>query len=90
MRRKAEQLRQWERVMDNLIDRAKKSEDKKKSELLNQIGKIKAKKTNIENQLKRIKESGENDWQKEKDGLEKSWKELRNAFSNSKVGSQEK
>jgi seryl-tRNA synthetase len=87
LQRKVEQLHQWERVLDNLIARAKKTEDKKRIELLNQIEKIKAKKSHIEKQLKRMKSSGEKDWRKEKDGLEKSWKELRDAFSNNTIGS---
>jgi hypothetical protein len=87
LQRKAEQLHQWERVLDNLNARAKKNEDKKKTELLNQIKKIKTKKTHIENQLKRSKASGEKEWQDEKDRIEKSWKDLRDAFSKTTAGS---
>jgi len=54
LQRKAAQLHQWGRVMDNLIARANKTEDKERSEILNQIENIKAKKVSIENQLKRI------------------------------------
>jgi hypothetical protein len=43
LQRKSDQLQQWERVMDRLIARAKKTEDKKKVQLLDQIEKIKTK-----------------------------------------------
>jgi hypothetical protein len=33
LHRKVEQLHQWERVLDNLIARAKKTEDKKKADV---------------------------------------------------------
>lgn len=87
LKRKTEQLHQWERVIDNLIDRANKTEDKERSEIFNQIENINVKKKSIENQLKRFKVSGDKNWQKEKVNLEKSWKELRNAFSNHTLGS---
>ena len=87
LQRKAKQLHQWERVLDNLMARAHKSEDKEKSDMLNQIENIKAKKVSLENQLKQMKASGDKKWQNEKDIIEKSWKELRDAFSNSAVGS---
>jgi hypothetical protein len=87
LQRKAEQLHQWERVMDNLIIRAQRASDNKKIEILDQIKRIKAKKASIKNQLKRMETSGEKEWQDEKDSLEKSWKELRDAFSNTTHGS---
>ena len=87
LQRKAKQLHQWERVMDNLITRANNTEDKDRSEILNQIDNIKVKKKYIENELKRLKLSDENEWKEERNELEKSWKELRDAFSNSAVRS---
>jgi hypothetical protein len=86
--RKSEQLRQWDRVLENLIVRAQKANESQKSFQMNQIEKIKAKKVSIENQLKKIEASGEEQWEIDKAGFEKSWKELRNAFSDTTTSPQ--
>ncbi len=87
LQRKADQVQQWERVMENMIARANKAKDKERSEILNQIDNIKVKKENIEHHLRRCKISDEKDWKNEKNDLDKSWKELRDAFSSSAVRS---
>jgi hypothetical protein len=87
--RKSEQLRQWDRVMENLLVRAHRAKAKEKSVLLKQIKKIKAKKVSIENQLQQVAASGEEQWESDKAAFEQSWKELRDAFSNTAIGSQE-
>ena len=81
--RKSEQLRQWQRVIDNLMVRARKDDVTAKAGLLNQIDKIKAKKVSIEDQLKQIAASGEEQWETDKALFEQRWKELRKAFSDS-------
>jgi hypothetical protein len=77
---KAQQLRQWERVIDKLISRADKAKDKRETDLRHHIVKIQVKKARTEVILRHLHEEGNGKWDDIKAGLEKSWMELREAF----------
>ena len=79
--RRAEQLQQWERVIDILISRADKAKDSGKTELRHHIVKIWVQKARTEVKLRHLHEAGKEKWDDLKADLEKSWGELRIAFS---------
>ena len=81
LQRRAEQLRQWERVIDKLISRADKAKDRSKTELGHHIVKIQVKKARTEAKLRQLHEAGNEKWDDIKADLEISWVELREAFS---------
>ena len=80
LQRKAEQLQQWERVIDKLISRAEKASGKSETDLRHHIVKIRVKKEGIEVKLGQLQEAGNGMWDFLKADLEKSWVELREAF----------
>jgi hypothetical protein len=80
LRRKSEQLLQWERVIDILRSRADKAKDKNKIEIHNQIGKILVLKARCEYKLKQLQQAGNEKWVDFKASLENSCIELREAF----------
>jgi hypothetical protein len=80
LHRRAEQLRQWERVIDKLIVRADKASDKSRKELRRHIARIKVKKASTEVKLKHLQEEGNGNWDALKADLELNWVELRKAF----------
>ena len=80
LQRKAQQLRQWERVIEKLISRADRAKDKRETELRHHILKIQVKKTRTEAKLRQLQEEENGKWDDIKAGLEKSWVELREAF----------
>jgi hypothetical protein len=77
---KVKQLKQWERVIDKLISRAQQAKDKRKTELLHHIIKIKVKKARTEVKLRQLKNEKNGKWNRLKGDFEKSWGELREAF----------
>ena len=78
--RRAEQLHQWERVIDKLISRAERAKDRSKTELHHHIVKIWVKKVRTEVKLRHLKEAGNGKWNDLKADLDKSWGELRETF----------
>jgi hypothetical protein len=80
LQRKAQQLRQWERVIEKLISRADRAKDKRETELRHHILKIQVKKARTEAKLRQLQEEENGKWDDIKAGLEKSWVELREAF----------
>jgi len=82
MQRKAQQLMQWERVIDTLQARADKAKDKSKSDLRRHIVKIQVIKARTAVILNRLRNADNGNWDNIKADLEKSWGLLRKAFSN--------
>ena len=80
LHRRADQLQQWDRVIDRLTSRADKAKDKSKVELRNHIAKIQAKKAKTENILKQLHNAGNEKWDNIKAAFEENWLELREAF----------
>jgi hypothetical protein len=80
LQRRAQQLRQWERVIEKLISRADRAKDKREIELRHHILKIQVKKARTEAKLRQLQEADYGKWDVIKAGLEKSWVELREAF----------
>jgi hypothetical protein len=78
--RRTEQLRQWERVIDNLTLMADKASGKRKTELLHHIIKIRVKKARTEVILRQLREAEDCKWDELKTILEISWRELRQSF----------
>ena len=78
--RRAEQLHQWERVIDKLMSRADKAKNGSKVELQHHIVKIWVKKARTEVKLRHLREAGNGKWNDLKADLEKSWGELRETF----------
>ncbi len=80
LQRRAQQLIQWERVIDKLKLRADKSEDKSKTDLNHHILKIQVKKARTEVQLRQLQKAENGNWDDLKTSLEQSWTDLRRAF----------
>jgi hypothetical protein len=80
LKRKSEQLHQWERVIKILSIRSNKSEANNKSEIRVHIGNILVQKARSEYKLKQLQQASNEEWNSTKTGLEKSWIELRAAF----------
>ena len=80
LRRKLQQLQQWERVINILRSRADKSKDKSKTELRDHIRKILVLKARYEYKLRQLQQAENSKWDYLKTRLEKSWLELRDAF----------
>lgn len=80
LHRRAEQLVQWERVIDKLISRADEASGKHKTELRHHIIKIRVKKARTEVILRQLQEAGNGKWDEIKAILEISWRELRESF----------
>jgi hypothetical protein len=78
--RRAEQLHQWERVIDKLISRDERAKDRSKTELHHHIVKIWVKKARTEVKLRHLKDAEKGKWNDLKADLEKSLEELREAF----------
>ena len=85
MQRKAQQLIQWDRVIDKLQARADKAKDKSKSDLHRHIIKIKVIKARTAVILNRLRNADNGNWDNIRMDLEKSWGLLRRAFSNASV-----
>ncbi len=75
----ADQLHQWDVEIDELSARAGKAEAK--TEHLNQIDDLRAKKEAAQSQMKQLQEAGDGAWNDMKAGVEKSWTELTGAFA---------
>jgi len=86
MHRRADQLQQWDRVIDRLTSRADKTNDKSKADLRNHIAKIQAKKVKTENLLEQLHEAGNENWDNIKAAFEENWLELREAFLEASAG----
>jgi hypothetical protein len=80
LQRKAEQLRQWERVIDKLTSRADNAEDKNKTNLHHHIAKIQVQKARTMDILEQLQKAENENWDNFKINLEKSWTDLREAF----------
>jgi hypothetical protein len=80
LQRRAEQLRQWDRVMAKLIARVDKVKGKSNTDLRHHIVKIQVKKARTEVKLRQLQEEGNGKWDDIKADLEKLWGELREAF----------
>jgi len=80
LHRRAEQLRQWERVIDKLSSRADKASGKHKTELRHHIVKIEVKKARTEVILRQLEKAENGNWHEIKAVLEISWRELRESF----------
>ncbi|MGH7597599.1 MAG: coiled coil domain-containing protein [bacterium] len=76
----ADQLHQWDVEIDELNARAAKAEAK--TEHLNEIDDLRAKKEAAQSQMKKLQEAGDDAWDDMKTGVEKSWTELTGAFAN--------
>ncbi len=85
MQRKAQQLIQWERVIDKLQARADKAKDKSKSDLRRHIIKIKIIKARTAVILNRLRNADNGNWDNIRMDLEKSWGLLRRAFAYASV-----
>ena len=84
---RAEQMRQWDGIIDKLIHRANKQKDENHTELRHHIVKLQVKKARTEVKIRQLQEAGKEKWDDLKAGLEKNWIELREAFSKaSKTG----
>ena len=75
--RKAQQLKQWDRVIAKIILTAKQADIESKKDLLHHIKTINIKITRIERILKLLRESGNQNWFNIKFDLEIKWKDLR-------------
>jgi hypothetical protein len=80
LQRRAQQLSQWDRVIEKLISRADRAKDKRETDLRHHIIKIQVKKARTEVKLRQLQEAETGKWDDIKAGLEKSWVELREAF----------
>jgi len=80
LRRKTEQLRQWDGVIDKLTVRADKAVDKGRTDLQHHIIKIKVKKARTEVILRKLQQPDNENWNTLKAAFEKSWRELRETF----------
>ena len=78
----ADQLHQWDVEIDELNARAGKAKVEAKTEHLNQIDDLRAKKEAAQSQTKQLQEAGDDAWEDMKTGVEKSWTELTGAFVN--------
>jgi DNA repair exonuclease SbcCD ATPase subunit len=77
----ADQFHQWDVEIDELNARAGKAKAEAKTEHLNQIDDLRAKKEAAQNQMKQLQAAGDDAWDEMKAGVEKSWAELTGAFA---------
>jgi len=82
LQKMADQLKQWDREINDLKARVSKARAESKTELLNQIDELHKKQENAYGKLKQLQDAGDDAWDEIKSGLEKSWVEFKGAFSN--------
>jgi hypothetical protein len=82
---KAQQLHQWEQVIEKMISRDEKAKNKSNTDLRHHIVKLQVKKARTEAKLRQLQEAGNGRWDGIKTGLEKYWVELREAFKKASV-----
>jgi hypothetical protein len=80
LRRKAQQLKQWGKVLDKIILRAEISNGNNKSIIIKHINKIQSLKLKTENILEQLKKAENERWDSSNINLEKNFENLRKAF----------
>ena len=85
LQKRSELLQKLEYVIDKLILKAAKAEGKNKTNLQNHVIKIQVKKARTDVLLRKLKGKGDESWDDLKINLDISLKELRKAFSNAFV-----
>jgi hypothetical protein len=80
LQRKAEQLKQWEKVLNKLILRAKISNDKNRIIILKHIKNIQSLKLKAEHTLEHLQQAENERWNSSNNNLEKNFENLRKAF----------
>jgi hypothetical protein len=78
----ADQLHQWDVEIDELNARAGRANVEARTEHLNQIDDLRAKKEAAQSQMKQLQGAGDDGWDAMKAGVEKSRSELMGAFAN--------
>ncbi|MCI0556010.1 MAG: coiled coil domain-containing protein [Anaerolineae bacterium] len=76
-----DQLHQWDVEIDELNARAGKTNAEARTEHLNEIEDLRAKKDAAQSQMKQLQAAGDDKWNDMKAGVEKSWTELTDAFA---------
>jgi recombinational DNA repair ATPase RecF len=82
LQKMADQLKEWDREINDLKARVSKARAESKTELLNQIDELHKKQENAHGKLKQLQDAGDDAWDEMKTGLERSWTEFKSAFSN--------
>jgi DNA repair exonuclease SbcCD ATPase subunit len=77
----ADQLNQWDVEIDELNGRAGRAKAEARTEHLNEIEGLRAKKEAAQSQMKQLQAAGDDAWDDMKAGVEKSWTELTDAFA---------
>lgn len=90
LQKRAQQLHQWQRVLDKMISKAGTAKGKPRRDLHHHILKIQVKKDRTEVKLRQLIKASNEKWDEIKTGMEKSWQELREAFLKSTAGSKKK
>jgi hypothetical protein len=88
LHRRAEQLEQWDRVIDRMKARVANAQNQSKIEILHHIMRIQVKKASIVDNLMNLQKAGNEVWDDMKSDVEKKWVELRNAFLDTSARSQ--
>ena len=78
----ADQLKQWDREIDELKAKTVTAKAGSKKEILKQIDQLRLKKKTAQEKLKQLREAGDGAWDMMKAGLERSLSEFKGAFSN--------
>jgi hypothetical protein len=82
LQKMADQLKQWDREIDELKVKTVAAKAESKTEILKQIDELRLKKKTAQEKLKQLREAGDGAWDMMKAGLERSSSEFRSAFSN--------
>jgi DNA polymerase IIIc chi subunit len=82
LQKMADQLKQWDREIDELKAKTATAKAESKTEILKQIDELRLKKKTAQEKLKQLREAGDGAWDMMKAGLERSLSEFRSAFSN--------
>jgi len=80
LQRKAEQLKQWERVLEKITLRVEIANDKNKPVIRQHIKKIRTLKSQTEFILEQLQKADNERWESSNINLEKNMENLRNAF----------
>jgi hypothetical protein len=90
LQRKAQQLMQWDKVVDKLKTREAGAVMKFKTDLQHHILKIQVIKARTEAKLRNLRIADKSDWDASRQEMEKSWLRLRLAFSRAATQSRRK
>jgi hypothetical protein len=77
----ADQLKQWDREIDELKAKTVTAKAGSKTEILKQIDELGLKKKTAQGKLNQLQEAGDGAWDTMKAGLERSLSEFKGAFS---------